>query len=144
MDPSTLTRFMEKVEKTDSCWIWTGAKSDCGYGLLGVDGSMCYAHRLMWEHTNGPIPDKMFVCHDCPEGDNPACVNPEHLKLGTHQDNMDDMKNKGRGAKIKLSPETVEKILEMHNGIRYYTLSEIAKTCGVSRRKVEATIRNSA
>jgi len=139
MDQQQLTRFFKKVRKTDSCWIWTGALSDCDYGLFGIKGQMLYSHRLMWEHHHGPIPEGLFVCHDC---DNPSCVNPEHLKLGTHQDNMDDMKRKGRGAKTTLSPEIVEKILDMSNGVRYYNLSEIAKACGVSRRKVEATIRN--
>lgn len=89
------TRFWARVQKTDGCWLWTGAVNQGGYGVFGHRGGECYmAHRLMWSLTCGPIPDGLFVCHTC---DNPPCVRPDHLFLGTAKDNHQDMLNKGRG-----------------------------------------------
>lgn len=87
------TKFFEMVEKTQSCWIWKGSKNTNGYGKL----SSRYAHRLSFEiHTGKEIPDGMNVCHHC---DNPECVNPLHLFVGTQKENMQDMINKGRQVK---------------------------------------------
>ena len=90
-----VVRFWEKVEITETCWNWTRAKRSRGYGAFGVRrlNRVFDAHRLSWEFSYGPIPPGLFVCHHC---DNPACVRPDHLFIGTHQDNMDDMKSKGR------------------------------------------------
>ena len=90
-------RFWSKVNKTDSCWLWIGAPDRKGYGVVQVPGrGLQRAHRIAWELVNGPILDGLFVCHDCPEGDNPRCVNPSHLWLGTNDQNMADMAAKGR------------------------------------------------
>lgn len=89
-------RFWRKVKKTNGCWIWSGGKKPNGYGQIseGGRGSKCLsAHRVSYELHNGPIPDGLVVMHSC---DNPACVNPAHLSLGTHKDNSDDMIAKGR------------------------------------------------
>jgi len=88
-------RFWPKVKKTKTCWLWTAATDDCGYGFFRKEsrGMMCRAHRVAWELEHGPIPDTMQVLHTC---DNPACVNPDHLWLGTHADNMHDKVRKGR------------------------------------------------
>lgn len=94
IDPET--RFWAKVDRTDDCWTWTAATTGSGYGRFGhqnARGGWVAAHRFAYELANGPIPDGMFVCHKC---DNPPCVNPSHLFLGTHQDNMRDMDAKGR------------------------------------------------
>lgn len=93
---SLADRFWEKVEMGDGCWEWQGAFDGHGYGQLNVDGRRVLAHRLAYELTHGPIPKGLLVLHDCPDGDNPACVNPDHLWLGTHKDNSQDMSNKGR------------------------------------------------
>lgn len=87
-------RFWAKVEKTDDCWLWRGSVGSNGYGQLRVGARMVTASRLAWELTNGPIPDGLWVLHRC---DTPLCVRPEHLFLGTHLDNMHDMRHKGRG-----------------------------------------------
>ena len=88
-----MQRFWDKVEKTDGCWVWTASKNRQGYGYFRFDGKMRKAHRMAWLFAIGEIPEGMMVCHSC---DNPSCVNPEHLWLGTGQDNMDDMNTKGR------------------------------------------------
>ncbi len=94
--PDKVSRFWAKVHKTDTCWIWTARKDQDGYGQVRFNWKMLQAHRLAWELTNGPIPKDMFVCHNCPEGDNPSCVNPAHLWLGTAAENNWDKVRKGR------------------------------------------------
>jgi hypothetical protein len=74
-------RFWSKVRKTESCWLWTGAGGG-HYGRLVRGGRLDLSHRVSWELHNGPIPDGLFVLHNCPGGDTPACVNPDHLWLG--------------------------------------------------------------
>lgn len=106
-------RFWEKVNKTEGCWLWTAAKKQKNYGMIGVLPSRNrLAHRVSWELHNGPIPQGMKVLHKC---DNPPCVRPEHLFLGTHQDNMRDMVSKHRGStcggnRRKLSESQVQEI----------------------------------
>ena len=90
-------RFWLKVDCSDECWVWTGAVSSHGYGRIKNDPGMLppvlQANRLAWELTQGPIPQDLKVCHTC---DNPPCVRPSHLFLGTHSDNMLDAVAKGR------------------------------------------------
>lgn len=76
-----------------SCWWWVGVANKAGYGRIKRGGKQLYAHRVSHELHIGPIPEGMMVLHRC---DNPCCVNPDHLFLGTHQDNMDDRAAKGR------------------------------------------------
>lgn len=86
-------RFWLRVERGAECWIWTGAKTEDGYGRLwGIDKE-ARAHRLSYEMNVGPIPDGLDVLHRC---DTPACVRPEHLFVGTQLDNARDMHAKGR------------------------------------------------
>jgi len=92
---SAADRFWEKVDTSRECWEWTGSKRPLGYGQMGIPGTNrpVGAHRISWELHFGPIPDDMFVCHRC---DNPKCVRPDHLFLGTPTDNVRDMVAKGR------------------------------------------------
>jgi hypothetical protein len=81
-------------EDTNGCWIWQRARNNQGYGVLGLKGKIVLAHRFSYEKFKEHIPDGFLVCHQC---DNPACVNPDHLWLGTDKDNQQDGLRKGRG-----------------------------------------------
>jgi len=90
-------RFWSFVNKTDGCWIWTGSTNKKGYGQMsqGKRGLRpLHVHRVSWEIHNGQIPDDQCVLHRC---DNPACVRPDHLFLGTEKENTRDMMSKERG-----------------------------------------------
>ena len=90
-------RFWSKVDKggPDECWLWQAATDGWGYGRSSVRGKTKLAHRVSYELEKGPIPEGLCVCHSC---DVPPCVNPQHLFVGTQQDNITDRYKKGRSA----------------------------------------------
>jgi hypothetical protein len=92
-----ITRFLSKVNKTETCWLWTAGKTGGTrvdpYGYFWFNGSMVRAHRFSWLIHNGDFDQNQYVLHKC---DIPACVNPEHLFLGSGSDNVKDAYDKGR------------------------------------------------
>jgi hypothetical protein len=115
-------RFWDKVQKTDDCWNWTGARDSHGYGTLDINGKKQKAHRLSLNFIEGEIPSEIKVCHKC---DNTLCVRPEHLFLGTQADNLRDMQDKGRASdyfkkkayehpKSKFTEEDIRKIKKLY------------------------------
>ncbi len=131
-DSTIQQRFWSKVDKLgpDECWNWLASKRTAGYGHFRLGKTMKSAHRISWLFVHGPIPEGMFILHIC---DNPSCVNPDHLFLGTHQDNADDKVNKGRHVPCKgsrngyskLTEEDIPHIRKLHdNGISQTAIAE--------------------
>lgn len=109
----TLRAFLlSKVEIVGTCWLWTGGLDHSGYGRFHADGTTHSAHRWSYIVHKGDIPPGNLACHNCPGGDNRRCINPDHLFVGTHKDNMQDAKAKGRIATgersgMRLHPESI-------------------------------------
>ncbi len=121
-------RFAEKyeVDPKTNCWIWTGSLVSGGYGMLKrYQQDSILAHRFSFQLHNGPIPDGMIVRHSCSR---PSCVNPSHLQLGTHEENMRDLTRSGR-ARV-LSREDVAAAVDL---LKSMSLSAVAKRFGVNR-----------
>lgn len=122
------------------CWLWMGRTSG-GYGVapLGARGAKKYAHRLFYEAHVGPIGDGAVICHRC---DTPSCVNPDHLFLGTVQDNNHDRMKKGRylgewNGRARLTAEQAREITSLQGLV---THKEIAAKYGVARSTISMLI----
>lgn len=130
------SRFFSKVDRSGACWLWTGARTTAGYGSFRTAGKAWLAHRLAWFLLHGENPGKLFVCHRC---DNPPCINPLHLFLGTAKDNAADMSTKQRAARRcreKLSDQDVIEILELHSATGWGS-KNLAKALDVNRGSAE-------
>lgn len=130
--------FASRSKKNDAtgCIEWTRHISDTGYGTLKYKQKQWTAHRFFWQFQNGKIPHGMIVCHKC---DNRKCINPEHLFLGTTQDNVTDKMNKGRfvasiGERSGLSKLTELQVRQILEDTRPQT--KIAKDFGISQSNV--------
>lgn len=133
-----IVRFESQIQKGDGCWRWSGAKNNKGYGVFCHNYTKYLAHRVSWSLRNGQIESGLRACHKC---DNPICVNPDHIFLGTQEDNAKDCWAKGRGhknhcfagsknPKAKLNQEKVAEIRKaLASGMKR---SEVAKLFQVS------------
>lgn len=143
-------RFWSKVDKSGECWTWTGAKEVAGYGKLyagrnerGVS-QFRKAHRLSWELANGcPVPEGRQVLHSC---DNPPCVNPAHLRVGTSGDNAADRADRKRGKEhrqrgesndnAKLTEQQVRQVIAELQRIPRRSQSDIGRQFGIKQAQV--------
>ena len=131
-------RFEIKVKKSDTgCWEWIAAKHPKGYGNFSLGGRVMKAHRVAYQLYVGEIPEGLCVCHRC---DNPSCVNPSHLFLGTNADNTHDRDNKGRGSygenrpNAKLTDNKVSEIRARWQG--GVSMTNLGKEYGVARQTI--------
>lgn len=143
---SLVDRFHAKYQKSESgCWEWTASLAGKGYGQIKIPGErrQAYAHRLSYQVFKGPIPEKTEVCHTC---DNPKCVNPAHLFLGSRKENALDASRKGR---IHISPVghagvlTVSQVRRIKEVLRLKLMSqtELARAFGVSQTSISKIAR---
>ncbi len=148
--PQQIARFWSKADQASSphgCWLWTGcSRNRDGYGGVNINGSHECAHRVAYIIARGPIPEGMEVCHNCPGGDNPRCVNPAHLFLGTHLDNMADRERKGRrraiGAKNGSTKLTEDQAREIRRrGLSGENCAALGREFGISRSVAWAITR---
>ncbi len=136
-----LDRFMSKVEKGAECWLWRGCIAPNGYGLFKL-GRLMGAHRAAHIIFKAPVGGDQVVRHTC---DVRNCVNPEHLQLGSHVDNMRDMTHRKRSARglrqhlAKLSDEKVRELRETFAPGMTYT--ELGEAFGVSRHTASKVVR---
>lgn len=134
----TLKRFWDKVKKGDSCWEWQAAQDGFGYGRFGFRGCNQRAHRVSWILHFGSVPIGLCVLHKC---DNPRCVNPEHLYLGTKKDNARDRERRERGNHASGSRHGCHTHLGMRRGSRNGRAKLDPKKVRSIRKKYEGGVR---
>jgi len=139
-------RFWPKVQKTDTCWLWTGSRDLQGYGRIGTGGrrsTPILTHRVSWVMHHGSIPEGMLVCHHC---DNPSCVRPDHLFLGTNADNVQDMiakKRHAHGEQAPWSKVTKAQVIEIRQRYASGIISQysLAKEYDINHATISAIVR---
>lgn len=144
LDPKFI--FWKNVQKTENCWLWTGCIGKDGYGKFGHHFRHWRAHRFSWFLVNGPIPEGRHILHRC---DNPPCVRPDHLWLGSELDNVRDCMEKGRRADAfrevlaKLDWKSAEEIRKRYIW-RQVTQKMLAAEYGVSRATIGRVVNGEA
>ena len=135
MGPSAKERFWANVVHEGDCWVWRGGRDADGYGYLKVSGKQVRAHRFAYEMYRGAAPGPMFVCHTC---DNPPCVNPSHLFLGTAIDNARDAAGKGRMARLigEANPRSLPRSVVVAVAAAPGSQREVARRLGVAQATV--------
>lgn len=142
---SVYDRFWAKINKTATCWLWVGAADEKGYGTFYFTGKIVKSHRVSWELHHGAIPEGKCILHTC---DTPACINPDHLFVGTKRDNAIDMVAKGRHADLRGSRGPGCKLTEAQVLHIRRMLSDgesqvrIAKLFAISNRQISNIHRN--
>ena len=143
MEQAIAVRFWNKVNKTNSCWLWTGATAN-GYGRIKINRRVFSTHRVSWELHFGPIPKNLCVLHYC---DTRNCVRPDHLFTGTYTDNVRDMMVKGRYGRpgAKLDEAKVIKIRKVSSKLRPEKSADciyafLAKKYGVSPFTIQRAV----
>lgn len=135
-DVDTEEKLWSNVDKTEDCWIWKGGKDKDGYGVIRMNCRTVKTHRLAWQCSFGEIPSGQYVLHRC---DNPPCVNPSHLFLGTAKQNTQDMVQKGRGTtppdQSKITKKEVWEICELKKKYKF-EYREIAKMYNLSISRI--------
>ena len=133
------------VNSSTNCWEWQGARTSDGYGWVWINGKSCRVHREVYRRLIGEFDAGLLVLHLC---DNRKCCNPAHLQLGTHQDNMEDMRNKGRSSKPKgeahgntVLSEVILTEIRLRRGAGE-TCRALAKVYKVSHQYISAICRN--
>ena len=138
-------RFWAKVDRgaPDQCWTWTASTNNCGYGRFFAGGASVLAHRYSFEVHHRPLAEGEVVRHTC---DQPGCVNPHHLKAGTHQDNMNDMVRRDRQARgsrcaqSKLEESDI-RVIRARYREGSVTQAELANTYGTTRSAISKIVR---
>jgi hypothetical protein len=152
VDTVAVEEFFSRADRSagpDGCWPWKGAKNEDGYGQIKIRGEQVGAHRRAWELARGPIPKcadrkrRKMVLHNCPGGDLPACVNPSHLWLGTHAENMADRSAKQRQPVGSMHPNsklTEAQVVELRALAPTTRAKALARRFGIS----DVQVRNIA
>lgn len=135
-------RIAANTDKSGDCWEWTGTRNNNGYGVIRIQRKMIGAHRVAYELAFGAFDKALFVCHRC---DNPTCVRPDHLFLGTLSDNAADMCRKGRQAKGERNGHaslTDKKVVEIRALYKHgITVPELAAVYGSTRSAVGHAVK---
>lgn len=142
LTPKQARNFFKKFTfgNADQCWNWHASKQEFGYGQFHFEQKILKAHRFSWEYFRGAIPVGLYVLHKC---DNPRCINPNHLFLGTPFDNMQDKIRKGRaiyeqGEKshnARLTDSQVKKIRDLYSTGKFLQI-ELGKQFGVTNQHI--------
>lgn len=141
-------RFYKKfnINKKNGCWIWNASSNSAGYGLMRINYEYILAHRLSWMIYKGEIPAGLCVLHNC---DIPACVNPDHLFIGSQKENIKDMISKNRnscgiGEKNGHSILSEKIVLEIRNKYipKKYSMRMLAKEYGVTPQNIFSIVKN--